>query len=163
SVAAFLFKEQGRPPLPSYPTADRCPAFGVVLNTLVQAEGLPFRDVLSEGPIQAACTAEGVSFGNGRADVYTPALTLGAFLAQVLAKDQPCVGAVARFLVLWAAWGRPLGDAEPSADRKARAKLTEPLLRRLTLEVGPQLERSAPADWRWKNRHVFLADGTTAT
>src|SRR5207302_7855652 len=42
---------------------------------------------------------------------------------------------------------------------KARAKLPEPLLRRLTLEAGQRLESQAPGRWRWHNRRVLLADG----
>src|SRR6202040_4407179 len=42
---------------------------------------------------------------------------------------------------------------------KARAKLPESLLRRLTLQVGAALEQQVPEAWRWKGRRVLLADG----
>src|SRR5438552_2734733 len=46
---------------------------------------------------------------------------------------------------------------------RARAKLSVPLLRRLTLQVGNALEAAAPAAWRWHGQHVVLVDGFTVT
>ena len=52
--------------------------------------------MLPEETIQQAFDDEGVSFGQGEGDVYTPALTLWAFLSQVLFKDEQrsCLAAV---------------------------------------------------------------------
>ena len=43
---------------------------------------------------------------------------------------------------------------------KARAKLSEPFLREVTLHVGTESERQVPSHWRWRDRRVLLADGT---
>ena len=46
---------------------------------------------------------------------------------------------------------------------RARAQLPAALLRRLTLQVGQQLEGAVPRRWLWQGRHVSLADGTTCS
>ena len=61
--------------------------FSLVLRSFLQHRGLPFAQALPEETIQQAFDDEGVSFGQGEGDVYTPALTLWAFLSQVLFKD----------------------------------------------------------------------------
>ena len=135
------------------------PTFTTVLRSFAQPDGLPFGDVLTEQSIQDACDSEGVHFGQGPDDVYTPAVTLWAFLAQCLSACTSCVAAVARVLVLRVAMGLPPCGAGSGAYCKARAKLPESLLQRLTLQVGVALEHQAPNAWRWKDRRVLLADG----
>jgi hypothetical protein len=46
---------------------------------------------------------------------------------------------------------------------RARAKLPERLLKRLTLDVAHGCEKAIPKEWLWHNRHVYLADGTTVS
>jgi hypothetical protein len=130
-----------------------------VLRSFGSAGGMPFADVLTEQDIQKACDREGAHFGQGTDDVYTPAVTLWAFLAQCLSASKSCVAAVARVLVLRVALGLPPCAAGTGAYCKARAKLPEALLRRLTLQVGTAVERQAPGAWRWHGRRVLLADG----
>lgn len=135
------------------------PTFATVLRSFASGDDLPFDDVLTEQDIQDACDAEGVHFGQGAADVYTPAVTLWAFLAQCLSASKSCVAAVARVLVLRVALGLAPCGAGSGGYCKARAKLPEALLRRLTLQVGNACEAQAPDAWRWHGRRVVLADG----
>ena len=58
-------------------------SFSLVQNAFLQANNLPFRDVLTEEEIQAAFVAEDACFGEDEDDVYTPALTLWGWLAQI--------------------------------------------------------------------------------
>src|SRR5207244_4999624 len=143
-------------PMSLYPAR---PSFATVLRSFASAEGMPFTEVLTEQDIQTACDAEGVCFGQGEEDVYTPAVTLWALLAQCLSACKSCVAAVARVLVLRVALGLPPCGAGSGAYCKARAKLPESLLSRLTLQVGVAVERQAPDAWRWQSRRVLLADG----
>ncbi len=136
------------------------PSFATVLRSFGSAEGLPFADVLTEDDIEQACKDEKVSFGGGQHDVYTPAVTLWAFLSQCLSASKSCVAAVARVLVLRCALDLPPCAAGSGAYCKARRKLTEPLIRRLTLSVGDGVEAQAPKEWLWHDRHVHLVDGT---
>jgi hypothetical protein len=135
------------------------PTFATVLRSFAQADGLPLAQALTEQDIQQACDQEGVHFGQGPEDVYTPAVTLWAFLAQCLSAGKSCVAAVARVLVLRLALGLPPCGAGSGAYCKARAKLPVSLLRRLTLQAGTAVEAQAPDRWRWHGRRVLLADG----
>jgi Transposase DDE domain len=135
------------------------PTFATVLRTFADDDGLPFADTLTAEDIQRACDAEGVRFGQGQGDVYTPAVTLWALLAQCLSQSKSCVAAVARVLVLRVAMGLPPCGAGSGGYCKARAKLPEALLRRLALQVGRAVEAGAPDAWRWHRRRVLLADG----
>jgi hypothetical protein len=131
----------------------------------LQGPGLPFADVLSEAQIDEAMRAEGVCFGESERAVYTPAITLWAFLSQVLQAGplRSCTAAVARVIVLLVALGREPCSADSGEYCRARAKLPEAVIRRLALDVGHQLEARVPADWLWLGRHVKVADGTTLT
>ncbi len=139
-------------------------SFSLVQHAFLQADGLPFRDVLTEEEIHAAFVAEDACFGEDKDDIYTPALTLWGWLAQVMhaEKARSCVMAVARITALCVALGREPPSPDTGAYCRARAKLLEPVLRRLVYTVGDGLESRVPADWLWLGRHVKLGDGTTA-
>jgi hypothetical protein len=141
----------------------------LVLNSFLQIPGLAFADVLAEDDIQQACDEEGVDFGQADNDddqkvVYTPAVTLWAFLSQVLFKGEQrsCLAATARVVVFMAALEIRVSDNTGQYCR-ARGKLPESFLRRLTLDVARGCEKAIPKKWLWHNRHVHLADGTTVS
>jgi Transposase DDE domain len=136
-----------------YPPPAPRPTFAATLRSFAHGDALPLPD------IEDLCDQEGVHFGQGDDDVWTPAVTLWAFLAQCLSGSKSCVAAVARVLVLRVALGLPPCSAATGAYCKARAKLPEDLLRRLTLLVGNAVEDQAPDGWRLQSRRVLLADG----
>jgi hypothetical protein len=140
------------------PSSYRSPAVGVTfrqfLNGFVQTDELPFRDVLTTTQIEQAAAAENVAFGTGAAAVYSVPVTLWAFIAQVVSDQKSCLAAVARVLVLLTILGRKPCDAGTGAYCKARAKLPERFLQRLTCDVGRQLEEEAPDSWRWHGHRV---------
>jgi putative transposase len=133
-----------------------------VLAPFLQAEGLPFADVLTAADIEQAFADEHVSFGQKAGSFWTPALTLWTFLSQVLDGIKCCRAAVYRAVVAMAL-SRPLTDCDTGNYCRARAKLATGVLRRLTLQVAQGLEKEAPASWRWHGRPVFLADGFTCS
>lgn len=143
---------------PSFPRQ-----FRLVLDSFLQKAGLLFADVLPEGQIQQVFDEEGVSFAEGEDDVYTPSVTLWAFLSQVLFKEEhrSCVAAVARVVVLFVTLGHKTCSSNTGAYCRARAKLPEKVIERLTLEVASGHECKLPEDWLWHGRHVQLVDGTT--
>ena len=143
-----------------YPPPAPRPSFAHTLQDLAQGEGCPFHDLLPQEHIQQIAAEEGVHFASGADHVWTPALTVWAFLGQCLSPAKSCVAAVARALVLRVALGLPPCSAATGAYCKARAKLPERFLRRLALEVGRQVEGRAPDAWRFQGRRVLLADGT---
>lgn len=138
-------------------------SFQMVRQAFLQSEGLPFGEILSEADIQRAFEAEDAWFARDEGDIYTPAITLWAFLSQTLHAQRlrSCAAAVSRVIVLCVALGRRPPSPDTGAYCRARAKLPEGVLLRLVYEVGDPLESRAPADWLWHGRHVKVGDGTT--
>lgn len=133
-------------------------------QSFLQREGLPFAEALSEQDIQTAFDEEGVRFADDDDAVYTPAVTLWAFLSQAVfkAEHRSCVAAVARVAVLMAALQRRV-SSDTGAYCRARAKLSEVVLKRLTLQVADRCEALASPTWLWHGRHTHLVDGTTVS
>jgi hypothetical protein len=149
--------------MPFYPGRPAAAPFQTVLASFAQTAGLPFQEVLTAAQIERVAAEEGVQFGSAAGTIYSVAVTLWAFLAQVLSKEKACVAAVARILVLRLTLGLAPCAEESGAYCKARAKLPERFLQRLALDVGHHVERAAPTAWLWKGRHVYLADGSTVS
>jgi Transposase DDE domain len=149
--------------MPSYLPLPLGSRFRTTLRAFADDPGLPFDQALAEGTIQRAADDRGLNFAHGAADIYTPAITLWAFLAQVLSAGKSCVAAVARVMVLRIALGLPPCSAHTGGYCKARAKLPEDFLRDLTYLVGDAVEDQAPDNWRWHGRRVLLADGCEVT
>jgi hypothetical protein len=119
---------------------------------------LAFADILPADQVQTALLQEGVCW---RHKVYTPLVTLWAFLAQVVSPDGCCRAAVARVLAWLIGQGRQPCRPSTGGYCKARVRLPEGLPRRLTRDVGQALQRKARSGWLWRGRSVKVADGTT--
>jgi hypothetical protein len=139
--------------------------FRLVSSSFLQNDGLHFAEALPEARIKEAFDAEGLDFAQGEDEFYTPTVTLWASLSQVLHKEElrSCLAAVARVFVLLLALGRRPCAKNTGAYCRARAKVSEVVLRRLTTEVAAGCENAVPDRWLWHGRHVLLADGSTAT
>jgi putative transposase len=138
-------------------------SFSLVRNAFLQSEGLPFGEVLSAEEIAAEFAAADAGFAADEGDIYTPTVTLWAWLSQVLHAGnlRSCTAAVARVTVLCIMLGRKPPSPDSGAYCRARAKLPETVLQRLVYRVGDELESRVPADWLWLGRHVKIGDGTT--
>jgi hypothetical protein len=123
-----------------------------------QQDGLPFADVLPADRVRRALEEEGAGW---REVVWTPALTLWAFLSQVAGADGSCRAAVARALAWLVSSGQRPCAAKTGPYCKARGRLPEGLLPRLARETGRSLHNAAPAAWLWHGRRVKIADGST--
>lgn len=139
--------------------------FRLILTSFLQRPGLPFAEVITEASIQEAFDREGGAFAEDPDSVYTPAITLWAFLSQVLFKGEQrsCVAAVARVVVLLVALERDPCSGNTGAYCRARAKLSEAALHRLAGEVADGCEREVPSEWLWRGRHVHRVDGATVS
>ena len=127
--------------------------FRLVLEPFLSRDDLPFVDVLSEEDIQVAFDEEGVAFAEDEYDVYTPQVTLWAFLSQAVfkAEHRSCTAAVARVVVLMATLGRRVSGDTASYCR-ARARIPDAVVRRLTTTVADRCEHASPSDWLWRVR-----------
>jgi hypothetical protein len=145
--------------MPFYQAIHR-PTFAATFRAFAQDPDGHLRQALPEALIQRFATEEGVTFGAQANAVYTPPVTLWAFLTQALSASKSCVAAVARVLVLCVSLKCPPCAAGTAPYCKARAKLPERFLQRLTYHVGESLEAQAEPAWLWHGRHVKLIDGT---
>ena len=124
------------------------------------APGLPFADLLPAEQVEHALRQEGCSF---RDRLFGPLVTPWVFLSQALDPDHSCRAAVARFLAWRATCGKAACSADPGAYCKARGRLPEAVLARLTRSTGRRVQDQGPDGWRWKGRNVKLVDGTTVS
>lgn len=120
--------------------------------------GLPFREVLPERLFEEALTAEAQPYRNR---LFSPQVTVWAFLSQILDQDNSCSNAVSRVIAWLAAEDQPLSSPDPSAYCQARKRLPEGLLRRLLGLVGQRLQAQVPDAHRWQGHAVFIVDGST--
>jgi hypothetical protein len=116
--------------------------------------------VLTAGQIARVVAEEA---GTTRDRVFTPAVTLAAFLGRVLSDDHSCQAAVGRLIAWRAARGLPACSPDTGGYREARRRLPEALLPRLVRDTADRVGASAPEGWRFHGRRVVLADGSSVS
>ena len=137
--------------------------FRLVLCSIQQSDSLPFSDAVTQEQFQEICDEEGVSSEDD--EVFTPWITLWAFLSQVMHKEEhrSCLAAVSRIGVLLVATGRPHCTHNSGPYCRARGRLPVAVVERLTLEGASRCEAQVPGKWLWNGRHVKLVDGTSVS
>jgi putative transposase len=147
--------------VPFYPPPATSPSFGHLLRSF--AQGGPDDTLLTEQDIDQACQRHHVCFAGQPDAIWTPALTLWAFLWQCASAAKTCSAACARALAWRLALGLGPCSVNTGAFCKNRAKLPEPFLRDLCTTLAGRLEAQAPDGWRWRGRAVKVIDGTVCT
>jgi Transposase DDE domain len=130
-----------------------------VVRQLARTPGLPFATLLSQDQVEQVLREENVSWSER---LYTPLVTLWVFLSQVLEQDHSMRQAVARFIAHRLYNGQPSCSADTGAYAKARQRLPERVLTRLTQQTG-QLPPDTSDAWMWHGRHVKVVDGSTVS
>ena len=125
-----------------------------------QAEGLPFSDILSSYDIQEFISNSSI---DSRDRIFTPLITLAAFVQQTMSPDQSCRQALANIIADRAAKGLPEISSNTGPYCKARMRLDEDMIRGLAKSVGKKLVEESNIPWTWRGRHVKLTDGTTVS
>jgi len=125
-----------------------------------QTPGLPFAELLPAERITQLLQEQDATFYDR---IYTPLVTLAAFLSQCQDADPSQRQAVARLIAHRVAQQRPACSSHTGAYSKARQRLPEKVLADLTRHAGTQLMTEASADWLWHGRHVKVVDGSTAS
>jgi hypothetical protein len=118
---------------------------------------LIFQEVLSTDQLCQVVKDEGICF---RDRVFNPMVTFWAFLSQTFTPDASCRTVVLRLIAWLYGQGRSLPSSNTGAYCRARQRLPESLLRRVSLQVAKQNE-AAGALWRWLGHDVRAVDGTT--
>lgn len=138
-------------------------SFHAVAESFLQADGLPFADVLSAQSIEHIFREHDALFG--QEDIFSTQIVLWAFLAQALrdGKGASCAAAVEDIATYMHQVNQPAPCGDTGDYCRARAKLDLAALQRLTTDTARQLEADAEEAWLWKNRHAKLVDGFTFT
>jgi hypothetical protein len=130
------------------------------VDSLHDSESLPFTKILDRKMVQDALDAEGVKFNES---IFTPFVTICAFLSQVLDPDHSCRAAVARVIVWLALNGRKACSEETGAYCDARRRLPLEVIVRLVHQTAREIDDGCPERWLWKKRRVLLGDGSTVS
>lgn len=96
-----------------------------------------------------------------RERIYSPLVTLWAYLSQVTSKNSCCQDAVSRVLADRVAAGKVACSTDSSSYCEARGRLPEQVISDLARETGQELHRQAPTAWLWNERSVRIVDGST--
>ena len=129
-------------------------------DQLRRSPGLPFLDHLSRARVEAACRDRGHPW---RERIYTPWITLGIFLSQVLSDDHSCDDAVDRFQKYRHDRGLPAVSPDTASYCEARRRLPEEIFRDLVRQTGRSIDRQAKASWLFRGRSVKVVDGSTVS
>jgi hypothetical protein len=124
----------------------------------VQQGAVPWRALVSPDEIDAAVRSTGY---RDRGRLYTVAATVWTFLGQILRADRSCQRAVHALLAHRVTTGQTPCSADTGGYCKARQRLPEASCQRLMRQSGIALEAAVPPAWRWHQRRVLIADGST--
>ena len=91
--------------------------------------------------------------------VFTPAITLGLFVSQVLSRGDACITVMAKFNRERKDRGLPAVCEDASAYTKARARLPVELMNQLSDQVRKMADNMMSDEWKWKGLNVYLVDG----
>jgi len=115
-------------------------------------------EILPQATVTQILSDEGATW---KEVLYTPWVTFWTFFWQMLSPDRSCRCALKRLAAWMSARGQTLNDEDTSAYCKARARLPESALRRLTRLLGSQAHHRAAPSWQWCGRAVKVVDGST--
>jgi len=121
-------------------------------------EGLPFLRLLSRVIVEAACRHVHHQW---RERIYTPWITLGIFLSQVLSADPSCDQAVDRFQKCRHDQKLPKVATDTTSYCEARRRLPEDLTWELVRLTGRSIHQKSKESWLFQNRAVKIIDGSS--
>jgi hypothetical protein len=126
-------------------------------NAIFQFSHLSFSDILSTDTLEQIIEHSVAS----RDRIFTPLVTLKAFIFQVLSTDGSCRQAVNHVLSERLAEGRSANSIQTGAYCKARKRLPSSQLKQAVESSGTTLHQQAHKTWLWKGHNTLLTDGTT--
>lgn len=126
-------------------------------ESFLQRSELPFSDLLSEDWFERL----EAQAGNYRTQVFTPIVTLQAFVRQVLSADGSCQEAVSGIWASRVEEQLPVPSVSTGPYCKARQRLPLGLLHEAVRATGASLHGQVPESWKWQGYNVKVVDGTT--
>jgi DDE family transposase len=131
---------------------------GAIRNQLDQQTGLPFLELLSPTEVESTCRVWNHQW---RSRIYTPWITLGMFLSQILSSDHSCGDALERFQKYRKDCGLPPVADNTASYCEARQRLPEEVVWDLARRSGQSVHDKADVKWLFAGRPVKLLDGST--
>jgi Transposase DDE domain len=131
-----------------------------VRDRLKHPHGLPFLKILSQDLVADAARRFKHPW---RVRIYTPWITLGLFLSQVLSDDQSCDDAVDRFQKFRSDSELPAVSPATGSYCEARLRLPEELTWELVRKTGQSIHEKARKSWLYQGRAVKVIDGSTVS
>jgi hypothetical protein len=124
--------------------------FHAIAESFLQADGLPFADVLTAESVERVFRDHDALFGQN--DIYSTQIVLWAFLGQALrdGKGASCAAAVEDIATHMCQSDRPAPCGDTGDYCRARAKLDLSAVRHMTTATARRLEADAPEPWLWK-------------
>jgi Transposase DDE domain len=114
-------------------------------------------------PVKLIDDLLGEARANWQGWIYSPAVVIWSFLAQVLSADHSCRETVARLIAHRVAHQQKPCSPETGAYCTARDQLPEDLCHGLVGATSKSVSAAAPPSWLWQNRRVRVVDGSTST
>lgn len=127
-------------------------------KSFLQFEKLPFNDFFPTETIETIIAHT----PHKRTSVFSPLITLKAFIFQVLSDNSSCQHTVAGVLVDRLSHGQSANSINTGPYCKARQRLPLTPMTQAVETVGSRLHQQSPKAWRWHGFNVVLVDGTTA-
>ena len=132
----------------------------ILVQQFTASFGLPFEKILPKAHIEVTLKEENLQY---RQRLYSPIVTLWAFLSQVLDTDKTCHNAVSRVIAWLAAQGEKIPLEDNSGYCQARLRLPENFVKKLLRKTGQNLEKEVEKEKLWCGRHVKVFDGSTVS
>jgi hypothetical protein len=126
------------------------------LERLKAMEKIRLHHLFDDAEIHQMCNTLNVEF---RDRVFTPAITLGLFVSQVLSRSDACSTVMTNFNRERKDNGLSPVSSDASAYTKARARLPVELIHQLSDLVRKMAHNLTPDNWKWKGLNVYLVDG----
>ena len=114
-------------------------------NAFFQYGDMPFTNILSADLISRISAS-----GDSREDVFSPLVTLKAFLFQALSTSGSCKEAVAHILAERLFGGLEANSMSTGPYCKARNRLLLPQVKEAVITTGEKLHHQIPEGWSWK-------------
>ena len=133
--------------------------FDEILNRLERLKALDeirLHHLFDDEEIHQMCDTLNIEF---RDRVFTPAITLGLFVSQVLSRGDACITVMAKFNRERKDGGLLPVSENASAYTKARARLPVALINHLSDRVRTMSHHLTPDEWKWNELNVYLVDG----
>ena len=126
-------------------------------NSVLQFSHLAFADILTTEALEQIIEQSASS----RERIFSPLVTLKAFIFQVLSADGSCRQAVNHVLTERLYQGCSANSIRTGAYCKARKRLPLNPLKQAVESSGERLHQRAHQTWLWKGHNTLMVDGTT--